>query len=321
MGDSITPRATAPEALTRAALEAVRRFAEQSRSAATRRAYQADWRDFSRWCEARALPHLPAAPVTVAAYLAESAARLKPSTLQRRLASISQAHQLAGHPSPTRDEQVRTVLKGIRRVRGTAPAQKAAAGTEVVRALVAALGDDLAGLRDRALLLVGFAGAFRRSELVALDAADVTFAPEGMLLRLRRSKTDQEGRGETKGIPLGKNAGTCPVRALQAWVRAAAITEGPLFRRVDRWGRVGAARLSDRSVARVVQRAAAAAGFDPADYAGHSLRAGFATSAAAAGVSDRAIMRQTGHRSRQMLDRYVRAGGVFRENAAAEVGL
>jgi integrase len=249
------------------------------------------------------------------------ASHRKASTLQRRLSAISQAHQAAGHPTPTRDIAVRVVFAGIRRAHGTAQTGKTPVLTADLRLMVAALPESRLGVRDRALLLLGFAGAFRRSELVGLDVTDVTVSRDGLVIRLRRSKTDQEGQGRTIGIPYGSRPMTCPVRALQDWLSYSGIKSGPLFRPLDRHGNMRATRFSDRGVARVVQRAALAAGLDPADFAGHSLRAGLATSAAAAGVSERAIMAQTGHKSLPMVRRYIRDGSLFNENAAAGVGL
>jgi site-specific recombinase XerD len=294
----------------------------QAKAANTIKAYRSDWNHFAAWCQGQGLDPLPAAPQTVALYLTALAeAGRKASTLQRRLSSISQAHQMAGHDSPTRDIQVRTVWAGIRRSKGTAQTRKAPAVTQDVQAMVATLPDNLLGLRDRALLLIGFAGAFRRSELVSLDVEDVEECAEGLRVTLRRSKTDQEGAGEVKGIPYGRKLETCPVRALRAWLEAAGITAGPIFRSVNRHGQVQPGRLSDKAVALVVKRAAEAAGLDASRYAGHSLRAGLATSAAAAGVQERDIMRQTGHRSVNMVRRYIREGELFRSNAAAQVGL
>jgi len=171
------------------------------------------------------------------------------------------------------------------------------------------------------MLLVGLAAALRRSELVALDAGDVTETTEGLVVTLRRSKTDQEGAGRRIGVPYGSHPATCPVRSLRAWTQTAGIVDGPLFVTIDSAGRPGSSRASDRAVARAVQRAAAAAGLDPARYAGHSLRAGLATSAAAAGASERAIMNQIGHKSLPILRRYIRDGNLFTDNAAATVGL
>jgi integrase len=183
------------------------------------------------------------------------------------------------------------------------------------------LGTDPAGCRDRALLLLGFAGALRRSELVGLDLADVTEGTDGLTVHLRRSKTDQEGTGRTVGIPFWSNPVTCPVRAWRDWLEVSSITEGPAFRPVDRHGRIGPTRLSAPAVALVLKRHAARAGLDPGEVAGHSLRAGLATSAASAGVPERVIAEQTGHRGTAMLRRYIREGSLFRANAASTVGL
>src|SRR6476469_5278632 len=187
--------------------------------------------------------------------------------------------------------------------------------------MVEALPDDLPGLRDKAILLIGFAGAFRRSEIVGLQIRDVQSSDAGLIITLRRSKTDQEGASFTKGIPIGTNTTTCPKCALEAWLQLAGITTGPIFRPVDRWGHVGNHALSSLGVARAVKRALTALELDTADYSGHSLRAGLVTAAAMAGVSERVIMQQTGHKNTEMLRRYIREGSLFRENAAAAVGL
>jgi integrase len=179
----------------------------------------------------------------------------------------------------------------------------------------------LIGLRDRALILLGFAGAFRRSEVVGLNLADLAFSRDGLTVFLRRSKTDQEGQGRKIGIPYGANPETCPVRTLQTWLDQAALAEGPVFRSLNRHGQLRPRRLGGVDVARIVKKLAQRAGLDPAKYAGHSLRAGHATSAAASGASERSIMNQTGHRSVQMVRRYIREGSLFRENSAGKLGL
>ncbi len=317
----LTPMETAVAHVLAAVHEQARAYAQGAKAPNTWRAYRADWADFTAWCQAHGRVPLPASPETVALYLTARASTRKTATLTRRLSAISQAHQVAGHPSPTKDQSVRAVAAGIRRAKGTAPHGKAPAVTAEIRAMVAALPDTLMGRRDRALLLLGFAGAFRRSELVALDVEDVVERPEGLAVTVRFSKTDQDGAGRTLGIPYGSHYESCPIRALRAWREAAGIDAGPLFQAVDRHGNLLPGRLSDQGVARAVKRAARAAGLDPALYAGHSLRAGLATAAAAAGVSERAIMAQTGHKSLPMVRRYIRGGSLFRENAAAEVGL
>jgi integrase len=171
------------------------------------------------------------------------------------------------------------------------------------------------------MILLGFAGAFRRSELVGLDVEDCKFGKDGLTIMLRRSKTDQDGVGRKIGIPYGSNPDTCPVRTVQAWMEQAGIVDGPLFRSITRHGRLRQGRLSGIDVARVVKKLALRAGLDAVKYAGHSLRAGHATSAAIAGASERSIMNQTGHRSVQMVRRYIREGSLFRENSAGKLGL
>ena len=204
---------------------------------------------------------------------------------------------------------------------GTAAVQKAAALTDDIRAMVSATDTGLIGTRDRAMILLGFAGAFRRSELIGLDVADCDFGKDGLTITLRRSKTDQDGVGRKIGIPYGSNPDTCPVRTVQAWMEQSAITTGPLFRSITRHGRLRPGRLAGIDVARVVKKLAKRAGLDASKYAGHSLRAGHATSAAIAGASERSIMNQTGHRSVQMVRRYIRTGNLFRENSAGKLGL
>ncbi len=301
--------------------ERARHYARESRAANTRRAYRADWADFTAWCEEHSRTALPTSPESVVLYLSDRATALKPATLQRRLAAISQVHKAADLDAPTTDRAVRRVMTGIRREKGSAQTGKSPAVTKDIKAMVAVQPVTLRGRRDRALLLLGFAGAFRRSELVALDVGDVTATDDGLIVQLRRSKTDQEGSGRTIGIPYGSKPETCPVRAVRTWLASAAITEGPLFRGVDRHDVLAKTRLCDKTVARVVKHAAQTAGLDPARYAGHSLRAGLATAAAQAGVSERVIMAQTGHKSLPMVRKYIREGSLFTQNAAAEVGL
>ena len=216
---------------------------------------------------------------------------------------------------------MRNTLKGIRRTIGTATKPKTAALTDDIRSMVDAADDGTIGARDSALILLGFAGAFRRSELVGLDIEDCAFGKDGLTVTLRRSKTDQDGTGRKIGIPYGSNPETCPVRTIQAWIELAALSSGALFPAINRHGQVQAGRLSGIDVARVVKKLALRAGLDAKAYAGHSLRAGHATSAAIAGASERSIMNQTGHRSVQMVRRYIREGSLFRENSAGKLGL
>jgi integrase len=187
--------------------------------------------------------------------------------------------------------------------------------------MVSVTDSGLIGVRDRAMILLGFAGAFRRSELVGLNIEDCEFGKDGLTITLRRSKTDQDGEGRKIGIPYGSNPETCPVRTVQGWMEQATITIGPLFRSITRHGRLRPGRLSGIDVARVVKKLAVRAGLDAAKYAGHSLRTGHATTAAIAGASERSIMNQTGHRSVQMVRRYIRDGSLFRDNSAGKFRL
>lgn len=312
------------EAITDAmssAADSAANYAEQAKASNTVRGYQADWSHFTRWCGDRRVPSMPASPETVACYVSELAATHKPATLTRRLSAISQAHQLAGFTSPTSDIKVRVVMQGIRKAKGVAPIQKTPALTADVAAMLRILPDSLIGVRDAALLLIGFGGAFRRSELVSLDVSDIDVCDDGLVINLRRSKTDQSGKGEKKAIHRGRNANTCPVRSFLKWKEFSSITSGPVFRSINRHGHLSTQRLSDRAVAEIVKRSASAAGFNPALYAGHSLRSGLATSAASAGCTEHAIMRQTGHRSVAMVRRYIRDGNLFRNNVTGDIGL
>jgi site-specific recombinase XerD len=296
-------------------------YLRQAKSANTRRAYAADWRHFSDWCAEQGRAALPATPETVALYLTGLSQTHKVASLTRRISAISQAHQAANLESPTQATLVRALMAGIRRSKGTAAEAKRPVLVPDLDRMLEALPENLLGVRDRALLLVGFAGAFRRSELVALDWQDIEFASEGLAITLRRSKTDVEGQGRKIGIPYGKSAARCPVRALAAWRDRAGGESGAVFRALDRRGRIVGERLSDKAVARIVKRAIAAAGGNPSDYAGHSLRAGFATAAALGGASERSITNQTGHRSLTMVRRYIREGSLFQENAVTNTGL
>jgi site-specific recombinase XerD len=296
---------------------------DASMSANTRRAYASDWRQFCAWCDVHGLTSLPAVPTTLVLYLTELATvqRRKVTTIERRLAAIRKAHRAARLPSPADDITVEQAMRGIRRSYGEPPQGKAPAVTDIVRVMVEGLPATTKGVRDRALLLIGFAGAFRRSELVSLDVADVQFAAEGLIITLRRSKTDQDGEGLIKGVPFGSALATCPVRALCAWLDISIVDEGALFRSLTPQGRVKPQRLRDYEVAKIIKTSARQAGLEPRDFSGHSLRVGLATAAARAGVPERIIAEQTGHKDMNTLRRYIRRGELFRENASAEVGL
>jgi site-specific recombinase XerC len=218
-------------------------FARQDKAPATRAAYRSDFAAFQKWCTSRGVDALPALPESVAAYLAsEAEAGLKPSTIGRRCAAIRHAHKLGGHEPPTNSEGVKATLRGIRRAIGAAPKRKAPAVAEVTRDMARAVPRGLKGLRDRAVLLLGFGGAFRRSELVALDVSDIEETDEGLRVTIRRSKTDQEGKGVT--IAIVRGGAYCPAKAMRIWLDAAGITEGPIFRPVRKGGKVRDQRLT-----------------------------------------------------------------------------
>jgi site-specific recombinase XerD len=313
---------TAPRARMEALLLAeAAEHAHASRAGNTHRAYASDWGQFTAWCAEARRTALPASPRTVVMYLTVHAQRLKVSTLQRRLSAISACHKAAGHPTPTADPGVRQVWRGIVRTHGRRPQEATPTGTDTVRQVLAVLDDSIGGLRDKALLLLAYAGAFRRSELVALDVADVEEVEEGLIATILRSKTDQEGRGRRIGIPRGEHPETCPVRAYRAWLHAAGIVDGPVFRPIDRHGNVKPDRLRAQAVSIVLKRGAERAGLDPELFSSHSLRSGHVIQAARHGVAEEVIMAQTGHRSVTMPRRYIREGTLFSENSAASLGL
>jgi integrase len=309
-------------------VESAREYMAAALAGSTKRAYRADWRAFVAWCEDRGVSALPASSRAISGYLAHLAdTGRKVSTIGRALAAISEGHRAKGYESPRSSAVVKRELQGIRRRLGVAPEQKAPVLVAELRDMVRSLDVEAEGrmglqaLRDRALLLVGFAGAFRRSELVALNVGDLQFTEDGVRITVRRSKTDQEGEGREVGIAHGQHAITDPVRALRAWLEAAGIERGPIFRAIVPDGTVSSKRASDKAVARLVKRAANAAGLDPATVSGHSLRAGLVTSAAMAGRPTHAIMKQTGHKSDAMVRRYIRAASLFKENVSDGIGL
>ena len=295
-------------------IEKAREFARQSKSPSTLKVYATVWRIFTSWCEARGLESLPASPEVVVAYVADQADRLRPVTIKKHLAAISQVHKLRGFESPVQSEPVRLTMQGLRRVKGIASEPKRALRVEHVKAMITAMPDDLVGIRNRAIILLGIFTGMRRSEIVYLDIANLTFEPEGAIIQIRRSKRDQEGRGRQVPVPRGRNEATCPVRALQMWLAASGVEDGPLFHRLDPAG--NRERLSGKAVARIVQRAAGRAGLDPTLFGGHSLRRGFATETARAGAAERDIARTTGHSSLKVLRGYFEEGTLF-ENVAA----
>ena len=316
MHDLIPLGTALPGALTVAEIDSAIGYAENEKSAATRQAYASDWRDFAAWCGSRGATALPAHQGIVAAYLSSLAdSGRKASTIGRRAAAIGYRHKMAGYEPPTNQEGVKAVLRGIRRTIGSAKQGKAPATVDLIGQMIALCPDSMIGRRDRTLLCLGFAGAFRRSELCALDVADLTEVPDGLRILIRRSKGDQEGQGQEVAIPRGYRLR--PVEAVQTWLAAAEISAGPVFRAVGRGGRVSCAALADDSAARIVKRYARRVGLDPAAYAGHSLRSGFLTSAAESGASIWKLSEVSRHKSLDTLRGYVRRVDLFKEHAGA----
>lgn len=301
------------QALPSVLSEDVQRLVAASLSDGTKRGYQNDIDHFEAWGGV-----IPASSEMIATYLAELSATYKTATIVRRVTALSKAHEATGAPNPTKSEIVKATLRGIKRTNGTASREAKPVLREDLFQMLDCMGDSAKDMRDKALLLLGFAGAFRRSELVSLNVADLEHVRQGIIVTLRRSKTDQEGRGRKIGIPFGRLR-WCPVRQLAEWLENASIQNGPLFRSVNRHGQVASQRLSGEAVCVIVKQRTEAAGFDPSAYSGHSLRAGLATSAAIAGASAWKIRQQTGHSSDAMLNRYIRDGDMFTSNAAGAV--
>lgn len=302
---------TGDQATVSALSDGVRALISNSLSEASRRAYKADMAHYEAWGGA-----IPSSPEQIAEYLANLAETMTVATLQRRLASLAKAHRAIGVDDPTKTEIVKSTMRGIRRLIGTAQREAKPILREDLFAMLGMMGEKPKDLRDKALLLIGFAGAFRRSELVSIDVADIEQVRQGVVVTLRRSKTDQSGAGRRIGIPYGRTR-WCPVKHLTDWLDKAGIEDGPIFRSINRHGQVADQRLSGEAVSIIVKDSAEAAGFDRTGYSGHSLRAGLATCAVIAGVSTISIRRTTGHASEAMLARYVRIGDMFTDNAAA----
>jgi site-specific recombinase XerD len=311
-------------------------YVEAARAANTLRGYRSDWREFASWCVQHDVEPMAAAPATVTGYLSDLArAGAKVGTMSRRLSAIKFAHQMRNLPDPTRNARVVAVWEGIRRTHGAPPDQAAplmppelldvldaCPATKVWRTPGRPDEPDLAGARDRALLLVGFVAALRRSELAALTVDQVAEHPNGLVLTLPRSKTNQTGeRVELVVLPRAGNPARCPVTSLTHWCQLAGITDGPLFRPVGKDNKARDHPLHPESINTLVQKAVTRADMDAGPYSAHSLRAGFVTYAHLRGASDRAIAHQTRHRSLATLGTYVRVQQAWTDNAATSLGL
>lgn len=297
-------------------VERARLYAALERGASTNKAYQGDFSTFSRWCASRGLKPLPATPETVASFLASQADQgLNPATLTRRLAAIRASHIEQGHSNPAASAFVRATLKGIRRRHGRPVKPKAAISVEMLLKMAEACPATPAGLRDRAILLLGFAGAFRRAELANLTCEDLAVSGEGVRITIRRAKSDQEGRGSQLAIPRCGSA-LCPVAALEDWLSTSGITSGALFRPLSKSGRLLKGALTGKSIAAIVKRYAQEVGLDATEIGGHSLRSGVLTAAAHEGASVLDLMRLSRHKNTETLEGYVRAAEGFAQYPA-----
>jgi integrase len=316
------PVAPTPEGA--AALEAAEQLARNASAPATLRAYKADWTHFSNWCAEKGFVPVPAAPEVVGAYLASMAETHAPATIRRRLAALGKMHRYNDLPWNAAHGAIQGPLQGLLRRHGR-PAQKAAAlSLAMLRKLLATCDRTARGRRDRALLLFGFAGALRRSELVFLNVEDVRVDADGLRLRILRGKTDQEGQGAEVGLPRGRHVETCPVRAFEDWQVVAGRGAGPLFRRISASGRVGGAALHPDAVRRILLHRLRMAGLTPDGFdrlSAHALRVGFITEAYAKGVRDEDIMRHTRHRDLRTMRGYVRRAGLVTESPAGMLDL
>lgn len=295
---------------------------EKSLSKNTRRAYESDWKDFEDWCRIHGDSSLPASVATLKGYFLDRSEELSKATLARRIAAICRSHKENRHDSPTVDPRFRSIMAGIRKTKQGAQRAKQALLVEDLTEILEQI-DNMTtkGKRDQALLLIGFTAALRRSELVALDKEDLRFTSDGIIIKVRHSKTDEEGVGEEVGIPRGRKPATCAVTKLKAWLDTLNIERGPIFRRILKNGVILQDRLSDHAVATIVKSYVGHAGFSPKEYSGHSLRAGLATSAALAGQSYGQIMQQTRHKSEKMVRVYIRKGSLFKDNVVNSLNL
>lgn len=292
-----------------------------SKAENTKRAYRSDWTLFYSWCKENRLQALPADPETIVYYITFLGKTLKASSIKRKMTAISQRHETAGYPSPTKTALVKGVWDGIQRKIGIKEEGKDALWLDDLRQVIQALPlNTLIGIRNRALLVLGWAGALRRSELVCLHIEDVSKTRDGLILHLHKSKTDQKGEGQDVALPFGSNPLTCPVRSLEDWLVASGISEGPLFRRMDRHGNIYKG-LTPQSVRLIVKDCCEKVGLDPERYGAHSLRSGFCSTAAKVGKAEHQIMKQTRHKRSDSLQRYIKKVSLFDDNAASGIGL
>ncbi len=296
---------------------------KSSKADNTLRAYKSDFKDFSSFCVKHGLASLPSEPKVVSIYLTHLSKHSKVSTLRRRLASISVVHKLKGHYLDTKHPIIVENLMGIKRVKGSIQKGKKPILINHLKSIINIIDEEkfeeIKKLRDKSIILIGFGGGFRRNELISIDYEDLEFVTEGLKISIRRSKTDQFGDGMTKGLPFFDNEKYCPVVNLKKWLDTSKIKSGPIFRRFSKGSYLTENRLTDQSVVLLMKEYLNLAGIENKNFAGHSLRSGFATVAAESGADERSIMAMTGHKTTQMVRRYIREANIFKNNALNKI--
>tara|TARA_E500000178_G_scaffold338043_1_gene377938 strand:+ start:42 stop:998 length:957 start_codon:yes stop_codon:yes gene_type:complete len=297
---------------------------KSSKAINTVRAYKSDFNDFSLFCSQNGFKSLPSDPRIVSLYLTHLSSKdIKISTLKRRLVSIGVIHKLRGHYLDTKHPLIIENIMGIKRRKGSIQKGKKPLLINHLKNIINVIDyinkDEINKLRDRSIILIGFSGGFRRNELVSLDFEDLDFVDEGLKVNVKKSKTDQFGEGLVKGIPYFDNEKYCPVVSIQKWIQKSNINSGPLFRKFLKGSSLSDKRLSDQTVALLIKEYLKLAGIDNKHYSGHSLRSGFATSAAESGAEERSIMNMTGHKSPEMVRRYIKEANLFKNNALNKI--
>ena len=299
---------------------------QNSKANNTVRAYKSDFNDFGLFCAQNGFKSLPSEPKIVSLYLTYLSSKdVKMSTLKRRLVSIGVLHKLKGHYLDTKHPSIIENIMGIKRRKGSVQKGKKPLLINNLKQIINVIDkekiEEIKKFRDRSIILIGFSGGFRRNEIVSLDYEDLDFVEEGVKIRLKKSKTDQFGEGSTKGLPYFDNSDYCPVVSLIKWIEISKINSGPLFRRFTKGSKLSKNRLSDQTVALLIKDYLKLAGIENSNYSGHSLRSGFATSAAEAGAEERSIMNMTGHKSTEMVRRYIKEANLFKNNALKKIKL
>ena len=297
---------------------------QSSKASNTVRAYKSDFNDFGLFCAQNGFKSLPSDPQVVSLYLTHLSTKdAKISTLKRRLVSIGVIHKLKGHYLDTKHPSIIENIMGIKRRKGSNQLSKKPILINSLKNIINAIDEqnkeEIKIFRDRSIILIGFSGGFRRNEIVSLDYDDLDFVPEGLKINLRRSKTDQFGEGFTKALPYFDNSQYCPVVSLKKWIEISKIKSGAVFRRFSKGSKLSENRLTDQTVALLIKEYLKLTGIDSKNYSGHSLRSGFATSAAESGAEERSIMAMTGHKSTEMVRRYIKEANLFKNNALSKI--